>query len=252
MAGCAAFHFNNRRECFLKGLPQEIIEADSRYGTKLCIANNICAKGYMYMPGDVPGSGSSQFVATGGIDSADKCAEYCNKEKNCGSYEFSPSELKCNVNTENEPTSKKIYKDYQFCSKKLGGKHAGFIRYEPVDVRAKLTSPPSEEATETAKQEAVAMTMSPAEREAAKSKEQMREAIERAIGPDAAQESFEAKETKKGEKEVQATSITADTRKWSISVFLATAVGFGIGFLFAKVDGHCCRKRPEYASLLDH
>lgn len=70
------------------------------------------------MPGDVPGSGSSQFVATSGIDSADKCAEYCDKEKNCGSYEFSPSELKCNVNTENEPTSKKIYKDYQFCSKK--------------------------------------------------------------------------------------------------------------------------------------
>merc|ERR1712142_813524 len=90
----------------------------------------------MYMPGDVPGSGSSQFVATSGIDSADKCAEYCDKEKNCGSYEFSPSELKCNVNTENEPTSKKIYKDYQFCSKKSTGKHAGFIRYEPKDVRA--------------------------------------------------------------------------------------------------------------------
>merc|ERR1719238_2593247 len=87
------------------------------------------------MPGDVPGSGSSQFVATSGIDSADKCAEYCDKNKGCGSYEFSPSELKCNINTENEPTSEKIYKDYQFCSKMKTGKHAGFIRYEPNDVR---------------------------------------------------------------------------------------------------------------------
>jgi hypothetical protein len=255
MAGCAAFHFNNRRECFLKGLPQEIVQSDSKYGTKLCIKNDICAKGYMYMPGDVPGSGSSQFVATAGIDSADKCAEYCDKEKNCGSYEFSPSELKCNVNTENEPTSKKIYKDYQFCSKKSTGKHAGFIRYEPKDVRAasQTTAPPAAPKSESA-QEAVAMSRE--DREAEASKQQMREALERAIGPKAVkqqdEESFaSSKKSKDSEKEEEvAIPIAADTRKWSFSVFLGTAIGFGIGFMFAKVDGHCRRKRPEYASLL--
>merc|ERR1719499_273113 len=99
------------------------------------------------MPGDVPGSGSNQFVAgIGEIDSAKKCAQYCDKEEGCGSYEFSPSELKCNVNTENEPTTTKIYKDYQFCSKKKSGKNAGFIRYEPSDVRAQMTT--TEETTE--------------------------------------------------------------------------------------------------------
>jgi len=267
MAGCAAFHFNNRRECFLKGLPQEIVDADSKYGTKLCIKNDICAKGYIYMPGDVPGSGSSQFVATSKIDSADKCAEYCDKEKNCGSYEFSPSELKCNVNVENEPTSQKIYKDYQFCSKKSTGKHAGFIRYEPKDVRAKLeekkpadtTAPPAGEA----KQEAVAMA-SREDMEALQAQQQMREALERAIGPEAVKEretaKFETPEKSKKQEtddteleEEVAIPVAANTRKWSFSVFLGTAIGFGIGFLFAKVDGHCCSKgRPEYASLLGH
>jgi len=267
MAGCAAFHFNNRRECFLKGLPQEIVDADSKYGTKLCIKNDICAKGYIYMPGDVPGSGSSQFVATSNIDSADKCAEYCDKEKNCGSYEFSPSELKCNVNVENEPTSQKIYKDYQFCSKKSTGKHAGFIRYEPKDVRAKLeekkpadtTAPPAGEA----KQEAVAMA-SREDMEALQAQQQMREALERAIGPEAVKEretaKFETPEKSKKQEtddteleEEVAIPVAANTRKWSFSVFLGTAIGFGIGFLFAKVDGHCCSKgRPEYASLLGH
>jgi len=135
MGGCAAFHFNNRRECFLKGLPQQIIPSDSKFGTRLCIKNDICEKGYLYMPGDVPGSGSNKYLTTGGIDSAEKCAEFCTKEDGCGSYEFSPSELKCNINTENEPTSRRIYKDYQFCSKEKTGKHASFIRYLPTDVR---------------------------------------------------------------------------------------------------------------------
>merc|ERR1711879_302266 len=258
MAGCAAFHFNNRRECFLKGLPQEIVRSDSKYGTKLCIKNDICAKGYMYMPGDVPGSGSNQFVATSGIDSANKCAEYCDKEKNCGSYEFSPSELKCNVNTENEPTSKKIYKDYQFCSKKSTGKHAGFIRYEPKDVRAasQTTAPPEKPPASKSESAQEAVAMSREDREAEASKQQMREALERAIGPKAVkqqdEESFaSSKKSKDSEKEEEvAIPIAADTRKWSFSVFLGTAIGFGIGFMFAKVDGHCRRKRPEYASLL--
>jgi len=242
MAGCAAFHFNNRRECYLKGLPQEIIPSDSKFGTKLCIKNDICQTGYMYMPGDVPGSGSNQFIAgIGEIDSAKKCAEYCDKEDGCGSYEFSPSELKCNINTENEPTSTKIYKDYQFCSKKKSGKNAGFIRYEPKDVRAATTAAPEDTTAAAEELEVADKHLSPEE----EADLRLKKAMHMALG-----DYKESKESETKEAEV-AMVVGQDTTKWSVSVFLGTAIGFGIGFLFAKVDGHCCRKRQtEYASLL--
>jgi len=245
MAGCAAFHFNNRRECFLKGLPQEITDAEDTKGTKLCIRNDICQPGYMYMPGDVPGSGSNKFTkGIGQIDSAKKCAEYCNKETSCGSYEFSPSELKCNVNQENEPTTTKIYKDYQFCSKKQVGKNAGFIRYEPADVRALTTSPA--QTTKTVAVEAEVAHLSPEEQADKKLKAAMAMALGNDYEEDAKTESKEKKDL-----EVATMVGPESTIEWSFSVFMGTAIGFGIGFAFAKVDGHCCRKRQqEYESLL--
>merc|ERR1719285_528123 len=98
------------------------------------------------------------------------------------------------------------------------------------------------------------------DKEALEAKEQMKEALERAIGPQAvqqreAEEVAAPKESKKQDDELAvedevAIPVAADTRKWSFSVFLGTAIGFGVGFMFAKVDGHCRRKRPEYASLL--
>jgi len=197
------------------------------------------------MPGDVPGSGSSKLSNTGSIDSADKCAEYCNKNKDCGSYEFSPSELRCNVNTESEPTSKKIYKDYQFCSKKKTGKHAGFIRYEPVDVRTTVAPATSTTLKAAAAQQSAAKS---AEAQEAAS---MEEAIARAIGKQPEEEETPLKPVSL-ENEIAAPQLSADTSKWSLSVFFGTAIGFTVGYLFATVDGLCCRKRQEYASLLGH
>jgi len=246
MGGCAAFHFNNRRECFLKGLPQEIIPSDAKFGTRLCIKNDICEKGYLYMPGDVPGSGSNKYLTTGGIDSAEKCAEFCTKQEGCGSYEFSPSELKCNINTENEPTSRKIYKDYQFCSKEKTGKHASFIRYQPTDVRKAMEAALKKKqdaakaaaaaggATTTAA--AVAVTTTTVKLDAAVAEE-----VEVAVA--------EAKTSTVETSEI-ATVLAPESKNWTLSVFIGTAVGFGLGYLVASLDRTFCRKRPEYASLL--
>jgi len=266
LGGCAAFHYNNRRECYLKGLPQEIIPAQSAFGTRLCIKLDICAKGYIYMPGDVPGAGSNHFLASAGIDSAKKCAEYCTKNKGCGSYEFSPSELKCNINTENEPTSEKIYKDYQFCSKMKTGKHAGFIRYEPTDVLPPL---PAAGAEEDSKKEGDAKEGEDAKKEGGDDAKKE--------GGDDAKPAETAKQTKtkvqtkvqtqqsesksaeltvaetvmqrhESKKEEEVGSPLSDSTNWILSVTAATMVGFGVGYF---VRG-CGRKETEYASLLGH
>jgi hypothetical protein len=241
----------------LKGLPQEIIPSDSKFGTRLCIKNDICEKGYLYMPGDVPGSGSNKYLTTGGIDSAEKCAEFCTKEDGCGSYEFSPSELKCNINTENEPTSRKIYKDYQFCSKEKTGKHASFIRYLPTDVRKAMeaaakkakaatagskepttTAAAEEDATDAAADKTSAKSADTAEDAAANAAEEMEVAVS------------EAKTSSSSETTEISTVLATESTNWTLSVFIGTAVGFGLGYLVASLDRTFCRKRPEYASLL--
>jgi len=265
MGGCAAFHFNNRRECFLKGLPQEIIPSDSKFGTRLCIKNDICEKGYLYMPGDVPGSGSNKYLTTGGIDSAEKCAEFCSKEDGCGSYEFSPSELKCNINTENEPTSRKIYKDYQFCSKEKTGKHASFIRYLPTDVRkameaaakkakadkkgssttaAKDTKKAEDAKANNAKDTKDAKDTKAKDNNDKDAKKTALESVEVEVAVS------EAKTISPAETSEISTVLATESTNWTLSVFIGTAVGFGLGYLVASLDRTFCRKRPEYASLL--
>jgi hypothetical protein len=52
--------------------------------------------------------------------------------------------------------------------------------------------------------------------------------------------------------EISTVLATESTRftDWTLSVFIGTAVGFGLGYLVASLDRTFCRKRPEYASLL--
>merc|ERR1712048_598551 len=100
---------------------------------------------------------------------------------------------------------------------------------------ADTTAAPSTEANEAE----VADNLSPEEEENLR----LKKAMHMALG-----DYEESKETKEAE---VAMVVGQDTTKWSVSVFLGSAIGFGIGFLFAKLDGHCCNKRQsEYASLL--
>ena len=72
-----------------------------------------CSKGYVLVPGDIPGWGQIQ----GRIKTDAKgCAELCNDNKDCCSYEYSPRKKRCNLNRDCKPTRKK-FKDFNFCAK---------------------------------------------------------------------------------------------------------------------------------------
>jgi len=88
-----------------------------------------CAPGYVYRVGDVPminagkvywpGWGKVQGAGGGqGVKNCQMCADMCTQRALCKSYECSPTENKCNLNTGRFPWSKsKTYKDYNFCTR---------------------------------------------------------------------------------------------------------------------------------------
>jgi len=74
-----------------------------------------CALGYTEKPGDVGGWGSINGKGGGqSVADTDACAALCSSEPTCNAYEFSQTELKCNLNTESTPTGG-AYKDYHYC-----------------------------------------------------------------------------------------------------------------------------------------
>ena len=73
-----------------------------------------CPSGYKSKTGDIPGWGES--LASYPRTSRAQCAQACSELPKCMSFEHSTKELKCNLNTEVEPTAPK-YNDYVFCAK---------------------------------------------------------------------------------------------------------------------------------------
>jgi len=81
----------------------------------------VCPQGYELTPGDVLGRGDS--IKSGGYDDInliDDCKDLCNSNALCCSFEWSPTEKRCNLNKECLPT-KGWYKDYLFCHKPING-----------------------------------------------------------------------------------------------------------------------------------
>ena len=75
------------------------------------LTDSWCTPGYILVPGDIPGWGQIR----GNIKkNAADCAKLCNEERDCCSYEHSPSENTCNLNSDCKPSQEK-YKDYNFC-----------------------------------------------------------------------------------------------------------------------------------------
>ena len=83
----------------------------------------LCAEGYTESPdsdvggwGKINGKGGGQQV-----ESASECAGLCDSEPECGSFEFSPTEKKCNLNLKSAQIKKgSSYKDYALCVKDRG------------------------------------------------------------------------------------------------------------------------------------
>jgi len=76
-----------------------------------------CAEGYELKIGDIGGRGKIDGV--GGnqdVNDCNECANLCTGIAACLSYECSPAALKCNLNTQRDPTDPQ-HRDYAFCSK---------------------------------------------------------------------------------------------------------------------------------------
>merc|ERR1712070_511187 len=75
-----------------------------------------CGWGFVEQPGDLPHFG---YHMDGNLDMSTtiECAKKCDDTEDCESYEFSFTQLKCNLNKALEPTLP-VFQDFVFCSKK--------------------------------------------------------------------------------------------------------------------------------------
>ena len=73
-----------------------------------------CPKGYAEREGDLPGWGTD--IGSALNLTRQECAQKCNDEFSCMSFEHSHTELKCKLNKIAEP-SQGPFRDYVFCIK---------------------------------------------------------------------------------------------------------------------------------------
>ena len=73
-----------------------------------------CPNGYVKKEGDLPGWGTN--IGRALHLTRQQCAEKCNGENSCMSFEHSDTEMKCNLNKIAEP-SRGPFRDYVFCTK---------------------------------------------------------------------------------------------------------------------------------------
>ena len=72
-----------------------------------------CPSGYTLKPGDVPGWGS--ISGSHSTTTINDCSALCDKDASCRSFEYSKTEMICNLNREHEPTQGP-FRDYLFCT----------------------------------------------------------------------------------------------------------------------------------------
>ena len=72
-----------------------------------------CPSGYTLKPGDIPGWGS--ISGSHSTTTINDCSALCDKDASCRSFEYSKTEMICNLNREHEPTQGP-FRDYLFCT----------------------------------------------------------------------------------------------------------------------------------------
>ena len=75
----------------------------------------VCPLGYESKVGDIPGWGDSE-LGSALLLTREECAQKCNENYACLSFEHSYTEGYCNLNKAAKPTSGP-YNDYAFCTK---------------------------------------------------------------------------------------------------------------------------------------
>jgi len=82
--------------------------------TRVSYGQGDCPTGYTLMKGDIVGWGDIEGEMS--VSSRQECADKCNANSKCLSFEHSNTEKLCNLNDKAKPTVPQ-HKDYAFCSK---------------------------------------------------------------------------------------------------------------------------------------
>ena len=102
---CCSFEYSSRTQrCKLNKMCQPNQNKYQDYD--LCLkasTNGICPQPYTYEQGDVPGDGTVWTLSS--ITSIDSCRHNCDGIAKCCSFEYSPSRMTCNMNSECKPTA---------------------------------------------------------------------------------------------------------------------------------------------------
>ena len=87
-------------------------------------SNLVCPSGYERRDGDIPGWGTN--IGSRLSLTKEQCANACNDQYRCLSFEHSKTAMLCNLNKIAEPTKAENYMDYAFCMK------AGLLLLTPL------------------------------------------------------------------------------------------------------------------------
>jgi len=77
-----------------------------------------CAKEYTHLRGQISGNGQIMTHSNNvEIQTTEECAEACDDDHGCNSYEFSVLHKQCHMNYDAEPNKEENYIDFTFCQK---------------------------------------------------------------------------------------------------------------------------------------
>jgi hypothetical protein len=77
-----------------------------------------CAEDYTHLRGQVAGNGQIHTHSNNvEIQSTEECAEACDDDNGCNSYEYSVYHKQCHLNWDAEPNKNETYMDFTFCQK---------------------------------------------------------------------------------------------------------------------------------------
>jgi len=116
---CRAYEYDPRiRYCDMNYQPAPT-HNDTENNFKFCSKKKnematSCRDDYVRMEGQIPGHGQIRYQDS--VD-ADKCADMCDKESNCYSYEYSHLYNRCELNYRPIPTTPTKWYDMVFCQK---------------------------------------------------------------------------------------------------------------------------------------
>ena len=103
---CCSFEYSSRTQrCKLNRLcqPNQKKYPDYDFCVKPSVEDSVCPQAYTPEPGNVVGVGKLGYFSP--VANIDLCARNCEDNNKCCSFEYSPSRMTCNLNSECGPTA---------------------------------------------------------------------------------------------------------------------------------------------------